>query len=179
LRLRLPLVALVLLTAVACSSSSSGGGTVVSPPGPAESSATGEGAVDAVLTEVLAGLRAATSIAPGSDLGDDAAALRDASTRLLTASAAVVRLAAPPKVLVFRLRRGLHTVGDLLGRAGECLKTQSGAATPDQTKCLPPLRRAEHKDAAIAHDLISLSAYGSVSPKTFERQLVAALRGQG
>jgi hypothetical protein len=175
LRLRLLPVTAGLLAAAACSSSSSGGGTVGSPTSTATTA--DPAAVDQVLHKVLQGLTTATSISPTSDLGDDGTALQTAATELEDAANAVAHLVKVPLTLTGPLHVGLHRVSQLLERSGSCLTTQSAATKPDAGECLPPLRQAEAKDAALAHKLISLSVYGTLSPKKFERDLVAALRG--
>jgi pectin methylesterase-like acyl-CoA thioesterase len=86
-------------------------------------------------------------------------------------------LAGLPRSVITPVATGLTRVAGQLGQAGRCLSAQAAAAKPDPTTCVPLLRQAEAQDAAIAHGLISLSAYGTESPKAFEADLVAALHG--
>ena len=167
--------AALLLSVVACSGSSSAGGTATSPT-PSATSSTAS-LVDDALNSVLAGLRTATGISAQGDLGDDGKQLVTAGGQLKVAAAKIADLHTVPIAVRTPVSDGLLRIADLLDQSGSCLVGQSRNAAPAPTPCLPALRQAEAKDAAIAHGLISLSAYGSVPPKAFERRLVAALRG--
>jgi hypothetical protein len=136
------------------------------------------GAVDAVLANVVRGLRTATSISAKTSSGAVAQSLEVASEALgaagqeLTATPAGV-----PQTLAVPIALRLNRLSRLLHRSARCLAVRAAAGAGVRA-CVPPLRRAEAKDAALAHQLISLSAYGSQSPKVFEQRLVLALHGR-
>jgi hypothetical protein len=135
--------------------------------------------VTTILNEVLSGLRAATSVSDKTPLGDVAQSLLHASTSLAEAGQALnATPAGVPQTIAVPIAIRLDRLGRLLHRASTCLTAQAGHAHPDPAPCLPPLRRAEANDAALAHQLISLAAYGEVSPKLFESHLVQALHGK-
>jgi hypothetical protein len=133
--------------------------------------------VDAALGDVLTGLRTATGIRPGEAVGRTAKALADASAEFVAAGAGLAPApAGVPESAAAPAAIRLAQLGRLFRQAADCMTRQSRKATPEAKACLPPLRRANANDSRLAHELINVSAYGSMSPKTFESRLVKALK---
>jgi len=165
------------LALAGCSSGSSAGGA----PAPTSTASQGidRASVDAALDQVLAGLQAATAISASGGLGAAATGLLHAASDLDAAAKALnPSPAGVPDATALPVSTGLFRVADLLTKSGTCLTAQAALPTPNPKVCLPPLRKAEARDAALSHGLISLSVYGSKSPKVFESELVAALGGR-
>lgn len=132
-----------------------------------------------VLDHVVAGLRTATSISGSGSVGDAATSLHRAAAELDSAGQALnPPPTGVPATASLAVSTGLLRISDLLEQSAGCLDKQVAAAHPSTAPCLPPLRRAERQDAGLARALIGLAQYGQRSPKLFERQLVAALRGR-
>jgi hypothetical protein len=166
--------------AAACSSSSGG-----PPPAAGSSSASASpgavdrSTVDRALAQVVTGLRAATSISSSDSISTAARSLHTAAAALRSAGDALNPTpAGVPVAQSLPLSTGLLRISYLLGQASSCLVAQSHAKQPSTTRCLPPLRQAEQRDASVAHALISLAVYGSKSPRVIESELVAALHGK-
>lgn len=175
LRGLLLLVAGTTLTA-ACSSGSSGG---AAPTATATQVSVNQAAVDVLLSHVLTGLRAATSVSSSDTIAAAARSLHTASVDLRAAGDALnPPPAGVPSATSLPVSTGLLRISGLLGQASSCLTAQSHAKSPSTKPCLPPLRKAEQRDASVAHGLIRLAVYGSKSPRSFEADLVAALRGK-
>jgi hypothetical protein len=130
-------------------------------------------AVDVILGHVLDGLRFATSIRSGSNRVIEVTALKNASSSLAIAAH---ELAPAPLGVA---RPFASSVSTKLGRVSGLLKQASGclAHRSQLRACVAPLQRANTHDAALAHNLISLAAFGSKSPTVFEHELTAALGG--
>jgi hypothetical protein len=176
---------LVLVAAAALTGGCSSSGSTGPAPTPATSSASSssaavdESAVDTALSQVITGLRTATSAATEHSIPAIADSLKTASGDLRTAGDSLNP--APtgvPAATSLPVAAGLIRISGLLAQASGCLTAQAHAKHPSTKQCLPPLRQAEKRDASIAHGLISLAAYGSKSPKVIERQLVKALHGK-
>jgi hypothetical protein len=160
-----------------CSGGSSAGGS--SPAPSATSSHVDRAAIESVLDHVVSGLHAATSISGAGGVSDDAAALNGAAKELDSAGQALNPApAGVPSTTALTVSTGLLRISGLLGNSARCLTAQAQTKQPSTTPCLPPLRKAEKQDASLARGLISLAAYGTRSPKSFEAKLVAALRGR-
>jgi hypothetical protein len=168
------------MLAAACSSGSSGSGGAASPtPTDSGSVRIDESAVDAAMSHVLSGLRSATSISASSSITSAARSLDSASSELQAgANGLNPPPAGVPSAKSLAVSTGLLRIAGLLKQSANCLAVQARAKTPSTARCLPPLRRAERRDASIARGLISIAVYGSTSPKAFERKLVAALHGK-
>jgi hypothetical protein len=179
---RLASLAVVAVLAVGCSSSSSGGSPAADrgpASSPASAGAVDRAGVDQVLADVIRGLRTATAISSGTSLGGVAQSLAQASTALGAAAQGLnATPAGVPQTLAVPIAVRLDRLSRLLHASSSCLIRHEASGGAGVRACLPPLRRAEAKDAALAHQLISLSAYGSQSPKVFEGRLVQALRGE-
>jgi hypothetical protein len=136
--------------------------------------------VDSALDEVLVALRTGNSVTQGATFAKAVSVLSRASTDFVTAggdfSAASTGI---PVTVVTPVVTRMKQLGVLFHSAANCLTKQSRAKNPDPRRCQSPLRQANAGDAQLAHELISLAAYSSQSPKTFESQLVKALHGTG
>jgi hypothetical protein len=169
------LAAAAFVAAAGCSSGSSGGAA----PSASPSRGPDRAAIQLILDNVLSGLRSATSISGHGSVGDAATSLHRASAELDSAGQALNP--APtgvPSAAALGVSTGLLRVSGLLEESATCLDKQVAATHPSTASCLPPLRSAERQDAGLARALIGLAQYGQRSPKTFERLLVAALRGR-
>jgi hypothetical protein len=176
-RLRAGVVLAALAVIAACGGSSSGGSPASSPT-PTGTTGIDRAAVGTALGDVLTGLTTVQGITRQTSINDAAGALQDASAGLKTAADTLT--AGPqgvPSAVSEPVATGLARASALLGQAATCLTDEVATKHPDTTKCVPPLRQAEVKNAALARALITLSAYGTESPKTFESDLVAALGG--
>jgi hypothetical protein len=132
--------------------------------------------VDGVLSDVLAGLRAATSVPRGASVAEAAASIQHAADRFALAGRGLTPTpAGVPLVVAGPVATRVGQLSALFQQSATCLARQEHVSVPDTTPCLPPLRRANQKDAQLAHELIGLAVYSSRSPKTFESQLVHAL----
>jgi hypothetical protein len=176
-RRRSPLLATTaLLLAAACSSGSSGG----SAPAPTPTNPhprIDRAAVSAALSGVLTGLRAATSISATDGISRDAAMLQHASDDLDAAGNALnPSPTGVPEAVSLPVSTGLLRISGLLHTSATCLAGQAHAASPATKPCLPPLRQANAKTGSLAHALVSLAAFGTQSPKSFESDLVNALQ---
>ena len=164
-----------LLLAAACSSGSSGG-SASSPTPTNPHPDIDRAAVAAALNGVLAGLRTATSVSAKDGISRDAALLQHASDDLDTAGNALnPSPRGVPAAISLPVSTGLLRISGLLHASATCLSRQAHAAAPSTKPCLTPLRQANAKTGALAHALVSLSAFGSQSPKSFESDLVNAL----
>jgi hypothetical protein len=178
--------ALVVLAACCfgCSGTSSGAAVPNSSPTPTASPLANPDSVDragveVILVDVLRGLHSATSISRGASLDTIAGSLQQASQSLGAAAQGLdATPAGVPQTLAVPIAVRLNRLSGLLHSSASCLSRHAREGGTGTRACLPPLRRAEAKDAALAHQLISLAAYGSQSPKLFESRLVQALQGR-
>lgn len=171
-RVHLALLTALLVALAACSSGSSGGHAAATDSPTA--GAVDRAAVDAVLDDVVRGLHAATALPAHAPLSQVQQALQSAASSLGGAGQSLdATPAGVPQTLAVPIAAKLDRLSHLLDRAASCLAQTSSDAV---AKCLPPLRRAEASDAALAHQLVSLAAYSSQSPSVFEHRLVRALQ---
>jgi hypothetical protein len=128
------------------------------------------------LTQVLGGLTVVTAIPAGASVAHDAGVLQTASQDFSAAHQGVSQLGAGvPSSVSSPVASRLVQLSELFEAASVCLQGQAHVKVPHTRKCLPPLRKANANDAQLSRELISFAVYSSLSPTTFEGQLVKAL----
>lgn len=182
-RRALAVAAAVAIAVVAgCSSGSSGAGPAVGAAGSPSARSTGidRATVDSALSDVLAGLRTLVTASPGQpDKATIVAAAQHAANDLNTAAGKLSP--APtgvPQQTITPVSTALLTIATLINRTASCLDALPTVTRRSAASCSQPLRHADKLTPQLAHDLISLSAYGSSSPDRFESNLLAALHGK-
>jgi hypothetical protein len=164
-----------------CSSGSSGGGsTAGATTSPTASSASIDRAtVDSALADVLTGLRTLVTASPGQpDKTAIVAAAQHAAADLSTAAGKLSPApAGVPQQTITPVSTALLTIATLINRTASCLDALPTVTRRSAASCSQPLRHADKLTPQLAHDLISLSAYGSSPPDRFESDLLAALHG--
>lgn len=166
-------VALVLIAG--CSSSSSSGPDAGGSPLPTSVNAIDRTSVDTSLSDVLHGLRALTSLPAGASSTATISGLNTAARDLKNAASSLSPTPnGVPYSTVQPVTSALTTISNLIDDASICLSHHTGSAA---ASCAAPLRRADKATGQLAQDLISLAAYGSTSPTSFEQSLVTVLHG--
>lgn len=175
-------VGVAVALAAGCSSGSSGGGRDTNgSPLPTALNAIDRTTVDTSLSDVLRGLRALTSLPAGASAADTITGLNTASTDLK--NAADVLSPTPngvPYATVQPVTAALDEISNLIDDASRCLVSRQNGQADGETSvmsCAHPLRVADKATGQLAQDLISLAAYGSKSPTSFEQSLVTVLHG--
>jgi hypothetical protein len=165
--------------AAGCSSSSSAGAPDASgSPVPTSANAIDRTSVDTTLSDVLHGLRALTSLPQGASAASTITGLNTASSDLKNAAGALSPIPnGVPYSTVQPVAAALLTVSNLMDDASICLSQNGGGGPGSAASCADPLRRADKATGQLARDLISLAAYGSKSPTSFEQSLVTVLHG--
>jgi hypothetical protein len=168
-------LALTTIAAAGC-----GSGSADRPaPVPTSSTSIDRAAVDAALGHVLTGLRAVSAPSSGPGQAVIVASARQAAAQLRAAAASLVPPpTGVPSAVASPVATRLTKVAGLMAQTASCLAALPAVTAGSATSCSQPLRDADSLTPQLAHDLISLAAYGSSSPSRFESDLVAVLRGQ-